>query len=124
MGVYGIQLASLVFNDDKPTDIKAVGHLNEEGVDMAISASMAYTNGRTATIVLQALTNLRNEAFMIGTKGTIHLPNFWCPDSINLPNGSQSVALPKSTREFLHINAAGLVYEANEVRECLKKGKI
>ena len=49
-----IQIAQLVMGAEKPAKIAAVGHLNEHGVDVGISASMTYSQGRTATIVTSA----------------------------------------------------------------------
>ena len=39
---------------ENPSKIAAVGHLNEHGVDVGISASLTYSKGRTATVVTSA----------------------------------------------------------------------
>ena len=49
-----LQIAQLVMGAEKPSKIAAVGHLNEHGVDMGISASLTYSKGRTATVVTSA----------------------------------------------------------------------
>lgn len=124
LGVYAIQFASLVYNHEKPTLIKAVGHLNKEGCDMSMSASMTYTNGRTATILTHCEVELTNEAVVIGTQGTIRIPQFWCPPKIVLANGEvKEVPLPKPKLTLNFINSTGLGYEAAEVRDCIKKGQ-
>ncbi|KAJ8665170.1 hypothetical protein QAD02_006832 [Eretmocerus hayati] len=122
LGVYVIQLACLVFNHEKPIEIKAVGHTNDEGVDLSMSASLTYSKGRTATIVTHSEVLLPNEAVIIGTEGTIKLPSFWCPPIIILPSGVKEVPLPPPKHKINFTNSTGLGYEAAEVHDCLKKG--
>ncbi|KAJ8665169.1 hypothetical protein QAD02_006831 [Eretmocerus hayati] len=122
LGVYVIQLVCLVLNHEKPTEIKTVGHTNDEGVDLSMSTSMTYSKGQTATIVTSSEVTLPNEAIIIGTEGMIRIPDFWCPAKIILPNGEVTVPLPKSDLNFNFKNSIGLSYEASEVRGCLKKG--
>ena len=54
LGIYTVQIAQLAMAAEKPSKIAATGHMNEEGVDLGISASMVYSEGRTATIVTSA----------------------------------------------------------------------
>ncbi|KAL7302974.1 hypothetical protein TKK_0004201 [Trichogramma kaykai] len=123
LGVYVIQLACLVFDHERPVEIKAAGYLNEEGVDLSMSASLVYEDGRTASIATQTTCLAPNDASIIGTEGWISLPLFWAPTEIVLPGGvRRRVSLPETELPLFHINSAGLHYEAMEVRECLKKG--
>lgn len=123
IGVYCLQFASLVYNNEVPESIKAAGLLNENGIDMSVSASLLYKGNRTATIVTHALVDLPNEAYICGTKGMIKVPNFWCPTKVELPSGIVEVSLPKIKHEINFINSAGLSYEAAEARDCILKGK-
>ena len=43
IGVYALNAILIAFNDDKPLQIKAVGHLNHEKVDESVSASMTFS---------------------------------------------------------------------------------
>lgn len=123
LGIYTLQFATYIFNGEKPT-IKAAGHLNKEGVDESMSATLIYKNGRTATIATHCQVDLPNEAIIMGTKGMIKIPTFWCPTRAELPNKVLSEPLPdKYYAEFNFLNSAGFQYEANEVRECIKKGQ-
>ncbi|XP_014211051.1 trans-1,2-dihydrobenzene-1,2-diol dehydrogenase [Copidosoma floridanum] len=122
LGVYAIQLACLVYGHEKPVSVKAGGVLNGEGVDSSMSATLIYSSGRTATLVTHSEVELPNEALIVGTKGTIRMPRFWCPTSIVLPSGTEEVKLPEAKLKFNFINSAGLAYEAAEARECLRKG--
>jgi hypothetical protein len=48
-----LQLASLVFGGEKPLKVLAGGHLNEDGIDEAVSVTFIYSAGRTATLATQ-----------------------------------------------------------------------
>ncbi|XP_011176093.2 trans-1,2-dihydrobenzene-1,2-diol dehydrogenase [Solenopsis invicta] len=122
LGIYCLQFACLIYNNEMPESIKASGFLNKNGVDMSMSATLTYKGSRTATIMTSALVNLPNEAFICGTKGIVKLPEFWCPTKVELPTGTVKVSLPKLKHEINFINSAGLSYEAAEARDCILKG--
>ncbi|XP_029177596.1 trans-1,2-dihydrobenzene-1,2-diol dehydrogenase-like [Nylanderia fulva] len=124
LGIYCLQFVSLVYNNEMPESIKATGILNEDGVDMSMSAILLYKGNRTATIITQGFVNLSNEAYICGTKGIIRVPQFWCPTSVELPSGTLNFSLPQTSGEFNFINSAGLSYEAAEARSCILKGLI
>ncbi|XP_017889568.1 trans-1,2-dihydrobenzene-1,2-diol dehydrogenase-like [Ceratina calcarata] len=125
LGVYGIQFANWVFNNEMPETVQATGCLSQEEIDVSVSASFIYKGNRTATIITHSLVTLPNEAYVIGTKGMIKVPNFWCPTYMVLPDGSKIESpLPQTKGQFNFINSAGLSYEAKEVRECILQGKL
>lgn len=102
--------------------IKADGFLNDDGVDVSMSAILKYSNNRTAILSTHSLANMPNEGVIIGTSGTIKIPNFWCPTIAELPSGKAEFSLPKAPLDFNFINSAGLRYEAIEARRCIKSG--
>uniref|UniRef100_A0A0C9QG12 Trans-1,2-dihydrobenzene-1,2-diol dehydrogenase n=1 Tax=Fopius arisanus TaxID=64838 RepID=A0A0C9QG12_9HYME len=122
LGVYTIQLVQFIYDGEHPLSIKAAGFLNNDEVDQSMSATMLYSNNRTATIMSHALIDLPNEAYIIGTKGTIKIPQFWCPVKVELPSGTIEDPLPTAPLQFNFINSAGLRFEAMEARECIKAG--
>ncbi|KAL0129798.1 hypothetical protein PUN28_001803 [Cardiocondyla obscurior] len=122
LGVYCLQFACLIYNNEMPESIKTNGFVNENGVDVSMSAVLTYKGNRTATITTHALVDLPNEAYVCGTKGTMKVPFFWCPTTLELPSGTMNVALPKVKHQTNCINSAGLSYEAVEARNCILKG--
>ncbi|XP_031842110.1 trans-1,2-dihydrobenzene-1,2-diol dehydrogenase isoform X2 [Nomia melanderi] len=124
LGVYGIQFACLIFDHEVPHTIRASGCLNEEGVDLSASANLHYKGNRTATLLFHALVDLPNEAHIIGTKGIIKIPQFWCPIKVEFPDRTVEFSLPENNQKFNFINSVGLRYEADEVRKCILKGVI
>lgn len=122
LGIYGIQFACFIFNHEWPEKVVTSGFLNDDGVDLSVSATFLYKGNRTATILTHSLVDLPNEAHIIGTKGTIKVPNFWCPTSVEFPTGTVQYPLPEGGHAFNFVNSAGLRYEAQEVRNCILKG--
>ncbi|XP_045122760.1 trans-1,2-dihydrobenzene-1,2-diol dehydrogenase-like [Portunus trituberculatus] len=123
IGIYPVQLTTLAMGGDKPLKVFAGGHLNKNGVDETISASLVYSDGRVASVSASMRANLPSEAFIVGTKGTIkvHYP-MWSPEVIEGPWGKSTHPLPKNSFKFNLINSGGLMYQAVEVRRCLKEG--
>lgn len=122
LGVYILQLVTFVFGCEKPEIIKALGHLNKDGVDVSMSATLKFQGNRTATVLTNSEVQLPNEAIIIGTKGIIKIPEFWCPTKAVLPQRVIEITLPKGAHKFNFHNSAGLSFEATEVRNCLLKG--
>lgn len=111
-----------IYDGDKPSSIKADGYVNEDGVDVSMTAILKYENNRSATISSSSVAQYPNEAIVIGTKGTIKIPNFWCPITAEMPSGKIEFLLPEGPLEFFHFHSAGLRYEAIEARACIKSG--
>ena len=70
LGVYGIQFACLIFDDEMPRTVRAAGCLNEEGVDQSVSTTFLYDGNRTATIVTHSLVDLQTW-FLVELQGTV-----------------------------------------------------
>lgn len=71
LGVYVLQLAVLIFGPKMPLSVKAVGHLNSDGVDDNAAIVMTYPGSKTSVMSTSSLANLANDAIIYGTKGTI-----------------------------------------------------
>jgi len=123
LGVYTIQISQWAFQQ-APKSIKATGKLNEDGVDLEIQAEINYGEDRLARIQTSALKELGNTAKIVGTKGEITIPSFWCPISIIDVDGTEKTwPLPEAKYKFNFNNSCGLRYEAEEVRKCIREGK-
>lgn len=73
LGGYAANVILLGFNHAKPTEIKAVGVLNEDKVEVAVSASLKFPGGKLGTIMLDIRGNAPSEAMFMGTKGYIRV---------------------------------------------------
>jgi dihydrodiol dehydrogenase / D-xylose 1-dehydrogenase (NADP) len=73
LGVYVINIAEMVYEDEPPLKIKAVGKLNEDGVDVSMSAVVLYKGDKTAAIGTNGIVQLPNDYYICGTNGTIRV---------------------------------------------------
>jgi len=123
LGIYTVQLAQLIFGGEMPQVLSA-GHLGPEGCDENSSMTLIYSSGRTASLVTHSRVNLPNEAFIIGTKGTLKLVNFWTAiEMVHADGRTEKYPLPTGSRHpFNFINSANFAFEAEHVRQCLASG--
>lgn len=70
MGVYTIQLCQWVFREE-PILIQATGVLNDDGVDLEMSAELTYSGNKVGKITTSALTTTSCTAKIVGTSGEI-----------------------------------------------------
>ena len=123
LGIYAAYFNQLVFRGEKPEKILAIGSLNHEGVDESVDVILHYSGNRSATFSTSSKIKMDCEAEAIGTKGTLKLSNpFWCSTRLTTPNGIQEFPFKDDPdAKYNFINSAGLAYEAQHVRECLRK---
>ncbi|XP_055296396.1 trans-1,2-dihydrobenzene-1,2-diol dehydrogenase-like [Sitodiplosis mosellana] len=124
LGVYLIQFCQWVY-EQAPKSINARGTLNEEGVDLEMFAEMTYGDNKMAKIKSSGLTKLSRNARIVGTKGQITLLNFNGSTTIIDVDGTQKTwSLPQAQHYFNLSGSCGLRYEAEEVRKCIREGKM
>lgn len=70
VGVYTIQFCQWIFRQD-PHTIQATGKLNDDGIDLEMTAELRYDGAKVATMKTTALYTPSNTAKIYGTKGTI-----------------------------------------------------
>ncbi|XP_075749438.1 trans-1,2-dihydrobenzene-1,2-diol dehydrogenase-like isoform X2 [Rhipicephalus microplus] len=123
LGNYSTNIALQVFGAEQPVKISACGDLTSEGIDQAVAVAMEFSGGRLATFALSGIVNLPGAAEIFGTKGKITLhPPFIAPTCVDSPAGKFEIQLPQSSVPLNRPNTAGLRYEAEEVRRCLREG--
>lgn len=70
LGVYTIQFGQFIFKD-APISIKASGLLNDDGVDIEVTAELKYPGNKVANMKTSFLETIDNDTKIIGTKGTM-----------------------------------------------------
>ncbi|CAG2178060.1 unnamed protein product, partial [Oppiella nova] len=95
------------------------------GVDLNFAANLKYGGNRTASIFANSLLLLPNEAFIVGTNGTIRImANFKSSEKVYVNGVAHDFPFPKTTEFLNYGDSLALGYEAEEVRKCLNEGKI
>lgn len=123
LGVYMLEFQQYVFRGLRPIKIAVNGHLNNQNTDESAAAIITYPEGKMAVVSTSARVSLPNEGIVVGTKGTIRMPDFWCPTQLITPTKTYDYELPKTPVPFIHKNSAGLAFEAEEARQCIKSGE-
>ncbi|MDR0399722.1 MAG: Gfo/Idh/MocA family oxidoreductase [Treponema sp.] len=118
-GIYPLSLASLVFGGRKPAAVHSQMHLGETGVDEEVSVLLSYGGPRMAALSAAVSTAAVNDCWIYGTQGYIRLPDFVFSHSAELRlHGRYSY---RYEPEFF---SNGYNYEAEEVMNCLREGKL
>lgn len=118
IGIYIISFASMVFKT-QPIKISSMAHIGETGVDEEFSCILGYKEGKMAVLTGAIRTNTPHDAWIIGTKGRIFIPDFWHATSILIYLDGRDVEkleIPTDSAEFS--------YEALEAMRCLREGML
>lgn len=118
VGVYTIAFASMVFGKS-PCKVTCMSHIGETGVDEQTAIIMGYEQGQLALLSCAIRTNTPQEARIIGTEGSIHIPNFWRATSATLV-----VSGKEEEKAYIPFEGTGYNYEAEEVMQCLRQGMV
>lgn len=125
IGCYPLNLVLQAFDHRQPTQIKAVGQLNEHGIDQAVGLVLNFADGGTATIAMDVRVSLSNEARVTGTGGYIRFDDsFHCPERLVVNGKEHRFQLPPTIVPMNYGASSGLRYQAHEVRRCLVAGVV
>lgn len=118
IGLYPAFLAELLLGP--PSGIQAYCRKAPTGVDMETHAILQYPGGQVANLHCTLASLTKTEAFIYGTKGTIHWHGRWHDPS------SFSVLLPEQAPDnhFFEYHSHGYSYEAACVQSCLAQGHL
>jgi dihydrodiol dehydrogenase / D-xylose 1-dehydrogenase (NADP) len=118
VGAYPLSLAHIVFGE--PDSVAGLAMIGPTGVDEQAGMLFGYRTGQLAVGYSSFKVDSPREATVVGTKGfiRIHSP-FYCPSAFTLQLNGQE----PQTFEFPY-EGNGWNYEAVEVMECLRAGKL
>ncbi|XP_051794705.1 trans-1,2-dihydrobenzene-1,2-diol dehydrogenase-like [Acanthochromis polyacanthus] len=123
LGIYCLQFISMVYNGEKPESIQATAVCRETGVDETVVVALKYSDNRLAVLTSSLAMTLPNSAIIVGTKGSIQIPDHvWCPTVLDVNGKVTEYPLPEPYLPINCIKSTGMRYEAEEVRQCLLKG--
>lgn len=136
LGDYLVSLSNMVF-EMAPTDVTAKAQYFPSGVDSQVAMILHYGPNKTAFNMSCFITDVPNECFIAGSKGTIkvHSP-FWASNKLTIKTKNEkgeesekeeNYDFPKfdnKGKEFFFLNSEGLFYQAIATENYIKQGKL
>jgi predicted dehydrogenase len=118
VGIYCLSLSSMIFGT--ASRVTGMAHLGETNVDEQAAVILGYDEGKLALFSTAVRTNTPMEAFILGTEGRIKIHSlFWKPTRLTL-----TVYGKDETDLDIPHEGNGYNYEAIEVGNCLRAGKL
>lgn len=118
VGIYPITYACYLL-DKLPDSISSSAIIGKSNVDEQNVIALHFDNGVLANLSSAIAADIGDEAIIIGDEGRIHIPNFWNTQKAVVYNNEDLIV---DTIE-LPFMSNGYEYEAEEVNNCLRKGK-
>ena len=119
VGIYAVSFASMVFGE-QPTRVASLAQMGETGVDEQAALVFGYSKGQLANLYTSVRATTPQEVWILGSEGKIkiHSP-FW-------KGTTATLYLDGKGSETLEVtyNGNGYNFEAVEVGECLRAGKL
>jgi dihydrodiol dehydrogenase / D-xylose 1-dehydrogenase (NADP) len=117
VGIYPLEFSSMVFKTE-PNQILSLMDIGETGVDRQCGVLLSYEKGRMALLASSICSKFADNAYIYGTDGYIHIPNYW---------HANSAVICMNEKEPAHYECRyegnGYNYEAQEVMRCLIEGE-
>ena len=121
LGIYPITFAQMIMGDLVPERISAVATKGITGVDENLGMFLQYEDGAIANLSSSTRCNTDYTATILGTKGKIVVPMFWCAESAELyaTDRTESQLIEKIERKHFF---NGYEWEILEAHNCLRSG--
>ncbi len=116
VGSYCVQLASMVYGK-QPAEIASQVTLGSTAVDELSVSVFKYSDYEMATITTAIRLNTPHEARIMGSRGTISIPQWWHPSELTVAVHGQAA----ETLRFDNVGN-GFNYEAAAVGACIRAG--
>jgi len=116
IGIYPLTMAEMVAQSKIET-LQVQSVISTTGIDETNAIQIKYQNGIIAQLSSTFTAQLKNEATLYGTKGTIVIPSFWMSKKAQLTNeNGMDTFIDEST-------TMGYNHEAQHVGEMIRQGK-
>lgn len=120
LGIYTMSYTTYFLGRDV-ADIHAVATIGKGGVDDQCAMLVKFQNGAIAVQCAALQTEGRKEAVFFGTKGQIRVPDFFCAAYYDRTDYETGETRRIESEPFIR---NGYEYEALEVMDCLRAGKL
>ena len=116
VGIYGLTFAS-IFLGNNPVSIKSISDIRDDA-DCHTNVLMKYENGAIASLSCAIDVPKPADGYVYGTKGYIHLPDFYGAKDIYVCVGDERKHISKPSV------GDGFEEEIYEVCNCIRNGKL
>ena len=124
LGVYVINLASMVLGGTRPVSIQGMGSKNENGVDEKAHFTLEYPGSVFAQLACSTVLVMSNTLTVYGDKGFLRLlAPFHAPDKLESSMGVKEFPFTLSEAKYNFKNSVALSFEAAHCRDCIMQGK-
>lgn len=120
LGIYTMSYTTYFMGADVE-DIHAVATIGKGGVDDQCAMLVKFKNGAVSMQSAALQTEGRREALFLGRKGQIRVPNFFKAEYYDWTDYESGETRRIASEPFIQ---NGYEYEALEVMECLREGKL
>ena len=132
VGLYPISFSRLisgVATGEKflePNFINAEGRIGDTGVDEVAHANLEFKNGIKAKVSTAIRESMKNNAIIVGSEGTIELPDPWMPGRNGGPYHAKIIINKNSQEEVIDLKGPEhlFFFEAELASQCIAKEKI
>ncbi len=118
-GIYPISFASMVAGT--PVAVQAMGDIGTTGVDEQTFCLFRYDSGAIASLSATVAAPIEVTAKIIGSEGTITVPQFLGATSAQLHRYKEGETIQKS---FPYPDGQGFEFEIQEATDCIRQGKL
>ncbi len=131
VGGYAVEFARLLAGAGAgqpfltPTQVKGSGHLGDTGVDEWAAATLTFNTGFIAEVATGIKAQLQNTCHLVGSKGTITLPDPWLNRRDGAETGKIFLHIHGQDEQVLDIPAthSSFGYETQVAAEAILKGQ-
>lgn len=116
IGIYPIAFAHF-FSKGNVKTIKSILKIGNTNIDEHNSIIIEYESGEIATLNSSVLSSLANDGFIYGSKGYIHLPEFWKGEKATMYAERETIYFEEKRDEW------GYNYEAQHISDLLNQHK-
>ncbi len=126
-GVYNLHFTHMILNKD-PIAITGLASFDTDEMHLQVDEQASwvtrYDRGELGVMTCGIRTDIPQDAFIYGTKGSIHVPVFWKPTRMEVSLGSKTFTVDMPVEQKVPgIEDEGYRYEIEHVNACLREGK-
>jgi len=130
VGCYAVSMSRLIAGAVEgkpfanPVKVSGEGQLGETGVDEWAAGTLKFDNGIVAQVATAVRAGLENTVYIVGSGGSIHLPNPWAASRDQAPDSTIRLRRGKETEEIKPTSdQSSFGYEVETASAAIRAGR-